>query len=168
MRYVLLIAEISPFPSKKSPTDSSDFGHKTNVTKALQWSPFHWAGLNNHFGSQGMKPLTQLYKEFTMKNLLSILAAIIISFGFAGAATAAEKTSNPKNSQVVQMAEKVDLNKADAETLANSLHRVGQKKAEAIVAWRKANGKFTSVEQLIEVKGIGEATVAANRDRIVL
>ncbi len=103
-----------------------------------------------------------------MKNLLSILAAIIIAFGFAGTATAAEKTSAKNSSQAVQMAEKVDLNKADAETLANTLHRVGEKKAQAIVAWRKANGKFTSVEQLIEVKGIGEATVAANKDRIIL
>ena len=103
-----------------------------------------------------------------MKNLLSIFAAIIIAFGFAGTATAAEKTNTNASSESVQMIEKVDLNKADAETLANSLHRVGLKKAEAIVAWRKANGKFTSVEQLIEVKGIGEAIVAANRDRIIL
>ena len=41
-------------------------------------------------------------------------------------------------------------------------------KAEAIVAYRKANGAFKSAEQLALVKGIGLKTVEKNRDRIVV
>ena len=47
----------------------------------------------------------------------------------------------------------VDLNTADVATLT-SLNGIGPAKAEAIVAYRKANGPFTRVEQLTEVKGL--------------
>lgn len=103
-----------------------------------------------------------------MKKLTSLIAALIIAFGFSSAGFAAEKTQDNPFGQAAQVVEKVNINDADAETLANSLHRVGVKKAEAIVAWRKANGKFTSVDQLLEIKGIGEAILAANRDRVIL
>jgi competence protein ComEA len=62
----------------------------------------------------------------------------------------------------------VDINHADAQLLADSLHGVGLKKAQAIVAWRNANGEFASAQQLTEVKGIGESLLAKNKERIVL
>ena len=62
----------------------------------------------------------------------------------------------------------VDINHADAQLLADALHGVGLKKAQAIVDWRSANGEFASAEQLIEVKGIGESLLAKNKARIVL
>lgn len=64
------------------------------------------------------------------------------------------------------LAEPVDINTADAETLAAGLNGVGLSKAEAIVAYRKANGPFTSAEDLTQVKGIGPALVDKNRDNI--
>jgi competence protein ComEA helix-hairpin-helix repeat region len=60
----------------------------------------------------------------------------------------------------------VNINTADATTLAQSLDGVGLAKAQAIVAWREANGPFTSAEQLTEVKGIGNSLVERNRDAI--
>ncbi|HEB98652.1 MAG TPA: helix-hairpin-helix domain-containing protein [Thiotrichales bacterium] len=60
----------------------------------------------------------------------------------------------------------VDINTASAEELAEALQGVGPSKAEAIVAYRKQNGPFRSVDELVEVKGIGEATIEANRDRL--
>ncbi len=60
----------------------------------------------------------------------------------------------------------VDINTADAATLAANLHGVGESKARAIVAHREANGPFKSADQLAAVKGIGLATVEKNRDRI--
>jgi len=63
-------------------------------------------------------------------------------------------------------ADKVNINTADAATIAETLNGVGPAKAEAIVAHRKANGAFKSADQLAEVKGIGLATVEKNRDRI--
>lgn len=62
--------------------------------------------------------------------------------------------------------ERVNINTADAATLDRVLDGVGPSKAEAIVAYRKANGPFRSIEQLASVKGIGLATVERNRDRI--
>ncbi|ALG86897.1 ComEA family DNA-binding protein [Gordonia phthalatica] len=53
----------------------------------------------------------------------------------------------------------VNLNTATAEQL-DTLPGVGPVTAEAIIAWRQANGKFTSVEQLAEVDGIGPARLA--------
>ena len=60
----------------------------------------------------------------------------------------------------------VNINTADAPTLAQSLEGVGLAKAQAIVAWREANGAFESADQLTEVKGIGASLVERNRDAI--
>jgi competence protein ComEA len=60
----------------------------------------------------------------------------------------------------------VNVNTADAPTLAQSLDGVGLAKAQAIVAWREANGRFESADQLTEVKGIGQALVDRNREAI--
>jgi len=65
-------------------------------------------------------------------------------------------------------ADPVNVNSADAQTIADSLKGVGLKKAEAIVEYRKANGSFDSAMELTEVKGIGEKTVIKNRDDIAL
>ena len=50
----------------------------------------------------------------------------------------------------------VDLNTATVEQL-DALPGVGPVTAAAIVAWRDANGSFTSVDQLGDVDGIGPA-----------
>lgn len=65
-------------------------------------------------------------------------------------------------------ADKVNINTADAATIDRVLVNVGPAKAQAIVAYRKANGSFKSAEQLALVKGIGLKTVEKNRDRIAL
>lgn len=53
----------------------------------------------------------------------------------------------------------VNLNTAD-ETTLESLPEVGPVTAQAILAWRDAHGAFTSVDELLEVDGIGDATLA--------
>jgi competence protein ComEA len=65
-------------------------------------------------------------------------------------------------------ADKVNINTADAATIDEVLLNIGPAKAEAIVAYRKANGAFKSAEQLALVKGVGLKTVEKNRDRIVV
>lgn len=62
----------------------------------------------------------------------------------------------------------VNINSADAVTIAKSLKGVGQKKADAIVADRAKNGPFKSAEDLKRVKGIGDAIIANNKADILL
>jgi competence protein ComEA len=65
-------------------------------------------------------------------------------------------------------ADVVNINAADAVTLTNSLKGIGPAKADAIIAYREANGPFKQVEDLLQVKGIGEKTLEDNREVIVL
>ena len=62
----------------------------------------------------------------------------------------------------------VNINAADAETISAELQGVGLSKAQAIVEYRKANGPFKSVDELMMVKGIGARTVEINRENILL
>lgn len=88
-----------------------------------------------------------------MKSIRALVASLCLSLLLAGTAFANET-------------QKVNINTADAATLARALHNVGQAKAEAIVAYRDENGPFRSAEQLAMVKGIGMRTVEQNVDRI--
>ncbi len=63
----------------------------------------------------------------------------------------------------VLAADTININTADAVTLAESIKGVGMAKAEAIIRYREKNGPFMSVEQLAEVPGVGERTVEKNR-----
>ena len=67
-----------------------------------------------------------------------------------------------------ETAEAVNINTASAEIIAETLSGIGLKKAQAIVEWRESHGKFTHKEQLTAIKGIGEATLAKNNERIRL
>jgi competence protein ComEA len=60
----------------------------------------------------------------------------------------------------------VDINTADADSLADAIDGVGERKARAIVRYRQENGAFSSVDELVRVKGIGLKTVDNNRDRL--
>ncbi len=69
-------------------------------------------------------------------------------------------------SAVSQASNKINLNKADCDTLTQSFKGVGKKRAEAIIAYREANGGFKSLEDLALVKGIGKAFVQRNLQQL--
>ncbi len=62
----------------------------------------------------------------------------------------------------------VNVNTADAETLAVELNGIGPAKAQAIIEYREKHGPFKSPEDLSLVKGIGERTVELNRADILV
>lgn len=82
------------------------------------------------------------------------IAAIVLALALTGLALA---ESAP-----------VNINTATAEQLAEALNGVGQARAEAIVAYREEHGPFMHIDELVNVTGIGLATLDRNRDRIVL
>ena len=64
------------------------------------------------------------------------------------------------------LAGSVDINSADADTLASGLNGIGDAKARAIVAYRDEHGAFRSADELVQVKGIGQRLVDLNREVI--
>jgi len=88
----------------------------------------------------------------------SLCFAVLIVLGAAGAAANEAPPEEPT----------VNINHADAETLARMLDGVGMVRAEAIVRYREANGGFMTAEELANVTGIGLATVDRNQARIRL
>jgi competence protein ComEA len=62
---------------------------------------------------------------------------------------------------------KISLNTASVEQLMQ-LSGIGQKKAEEIVQYRKKNGKFNSIDELQQVKGIGPSLFNKNKDKLAL
>ncbi len=63
-------------------------------------------------------------------------------------------------------AEAININTADKETLMSVIKGVGEKKADAIIAYRKENGDFKSVDELTNIKGIGQTTVDKHREQL--
>ena len=61
----------------------------------------------------------------------------------------------------------VNVNTLDATTLAAELDGVGDSKAIRIVEYREAHGDFASLEELKNVKGIGESIVNKNAEVII-
>ncbi|MEP3563418.1 MAG: ComEA family DNA-binding protein [Marinobacter sp.] len=85
----------------------------------------------------------------------SFFAALVLLFSLATGFAHANEPSE------------ININAADVATLS-ALNGIGQSKAEAIVAYREANGPFASVEDLANVKGIGARTVEKNAPRLAV
>ena len=103
------------------------------------------------------------YKTLTATLLLSCLPLL------SQPLLAADKSAAKPATTVTTATEsgKVNLNTASINELT-ALKGIGEKKAQAIVDFREKQGKFTTVEQLADVSGIGPATLEANRDMIIV
>jgi competence protein ComEA len=71
-------------------------------------------------------------------------------------------------SPLMALAGPVDINRADAVTIAKELDGVGPSRAQAIVQYREKNGLFKSADDLRKVKGIGDKVLEQNRANIRL
>ena len=95
-----------------------------------------------------------------MKNcVMSFICAVLLTVSFNQAIGAEKNTDAPSVNQIESTAvavEKIDINNADI-TVLSELPGVGPKTAERIDAYRQNNGPFESVDDLINVKGIGPA-----------
>ena len=91
-----------------------------------------------------------------IRTLLAVLAVTCLSLAHAQTDEAGERSM------------RVNVNTADAQTIARVLTGVGLKKAQAIVEHRDRNGRFDTPADLTKVKGIGESTVQSNADKILI
>ncbi len=104
--------------------------------------------------------------------LSSLLFALLASVSLATSAAdvPVAKAQKLEVAQVAAVAatqvSTVNINTADAGTLERELLGVGKVKAASIVEHRSANGPFASVDELLEVKGIGAAILEKNRGKL--
>lgn len=97
----------------------------------------------------------------------TILAAALSAGSFL--AVAAEPQAAAQTQIVATIDQpRVNINTADIETLARELNGIGAAKARAIVEYREENGSFASVDELIEVKGIGVAIMEKNLHKLTV
>ena len=93
------------------------------------------------------------------KKIISILLVIGLTVVLGVQTVGAEKQSAP--------AKRININTATVKQLAE-LPRIGEKIALRIVNFRKQNGKFKRIEELMKVKGIGEKLFDKLKDRITV
>jgi competence protein ComEA len=91
---------------------------------------------------------TSLREEFAMNRTVSSLALAALLLPFAA------------------FAGPVNINTADAKTIAKELKGIGLSRAQAIVDYREKNGPFKSADELARVKGVGIKVVEQNRANI--
>jgi len=104
---------------------------------------------------------------FFSSSCLAMLFALGLGLAL-GLPLAAQAQTGEIPAEVAEARTQVDINTADAETLALALDGIGMAKAMEIIAYREQNGEFTSIEQLADVRGIGPATIDRNRHRMVV
>lgn len=61
---------------------------------------------------------------------------------------------------------KINLNTVDLSKLSHAFRGIGQKRAEAIIAYRVEHQGFKNLEELASVKGLGKRFVAANLEEL--
>lgn len=102
----------------------------------------------------------------TSRALSFLLAGTLALAVTAPVITLAAEPAKPKI--ITTVTSQVNINTADAQTMADLLVGVGMSKARAIVKYREEHGRFTSIDQLKDVKGIGQALINTNKERLAV
>lgn len=106
-------------------------------------------------------------RQFTIVTLIALAAAITLAApanALSGQAKAAEaKTSETK----VQQGPVVNINTAPADQLER-LPGVGPKTAARIIEYRQKNGGFKKIEELMNVRGIGEKVFLRMKNQLAV
>ncbi|WP_155067882.1 ComEA family DNA-binding protein [Piscirickettsia salmonis] len=95
--------------------------------------------------------------------VMSSVKAFLVVWSLLGGSMT-ETTEASFNQSLVQQ---VNVNQADADTLAAVLNGCGLKKARAIINYRKQHGPFRSIKDLAKVEGISEQLVLRNKSRLL-
>jgi competence protein ComEA len=101
-----------------------------------------------------------------MKKFIPVLL-ISGTFLFSVSPLVIAESVTEKTKMMQMKMQKINVNTATLDELS-TLPGVGAKKAEAIIAYRENVGRFTTLEQLAEVKGIGNKMLEMMKDRVSL
>jgi competence protein ComEA len=97
-------------------------------------------------------------KMTDLKKLVSLF--VVLSFVVVGLASGGNLHAINKTEKVLKDKDKaglININTAGADEL-KKLPRIGEKMSQRIIEYRKKNGKFKRIEDIMKVKGIGEKT----------
>ena len=89
------------------------------------------------------------------KVLSNLLAGMVLAGGLIASAWSAPEGQ-------------ININSASAEELAQMLVGVGESRAQAIINYRQQHGEFTTVADLLAVRGIGTKVIEDNAAKIVV
>lgn len=101
-----------------------------------------------------------------MKKLCVLFVAVLL-LALAPAGFAQPAKANAPKAEAPSSASMLNINTASVKEL-EALPGIGKVAAERIVAYRTEKGKFTSVEGLLKVKGVGDKTLEKIRSRIAV
>ena len=94
-----------------------------------------------------------------------IPVGIVLVTLMGGAFTAAPVVQSRQEAPTAAKAAKIDLNRASSEEL-QALPGVGVRTAELIIGYREEHGRFEKIEDLMNVRGIGERTFLRLRELV--
>ena len=95
-------------------------------------------------------------RKIAIKTLTVVLATLVLSLMMNGMSFAGKSDASTP----------VNINQATLKELT-SLPGIGKKRANDIIAYREKNGKFSSIEDVKKVDGIGKDTIEKIKDHIV-
>jgi len=104
-----------------------------------------------------------------MNKLSKFLLIVTLPFTtfYALAINSDEAKQQQQIKSTISATKMVNINQANETTFA-TLKGIGLKKAQAIVLYRTAHGKFKNLEDLLKVKGIGQHVINANKARLAI
>lgn len=112
--------------------------------------------------------ISKILRTARLKSAMCVITAALASLLLTMPAGTYAQSQTQAEAEPIQVENQVDINTADAETLALALDGVGMAKAHDIIAYREQNGEFKTVDDLQKVSGIGKATLERNRSRILV
>lgn len=110
------------------------------------------------FKSAMQEEITTIVREAVKNELVSLCEAGYLE-------QALEETAVYVATQAEAKKDMININTADVDTLT-TLTGIGESRAKDIISYREANGGFKSIEEIMNVSGIGEATFAKFKDKI--
>ena len=93
--------------------------------------------------------------------------AFAVVLVFVGSPLLAQRATKPPVAATVVSTEVVNLNSATAAQIA-SLPGIGPKTAELVVQYRQKNGPFKKIEEIMNVRGVGEKSFLKIKDRLTV